>query len=277
MIDLHTHSTCSDGSLSPKELIEKAHEIGLCAIAITDHDTVDGIEEFQNTAKLYPNLRAINGCELAVSVPNADIEILALNIKNINAFQKREVELLKIRNNANFERLEKLQKIGIEISIDDIYKNSDGSAKKVVGRPHFAKVLVEKKYAKNKQEAFDKYLSEGCVGYIPKNNPDWKSTLEFIVENGAISSIAHPIHSMLNDIELVDFLTEAKKFVLHALECYHSDHNLRQIDKYLAITEMLGLKATGGSDFHGENKKNIALGTGKGQLNIPDELLDIFD
>ena len=146
MIDLHCHSTASDGTDSPSRIIEKAHEIGLTAIALTDHDVVDGLAEFQAAAAKYPGLWAVNGTELAVDCPGASVEILALDIKDVNPFRGRQKKLIAFRNQALVERIDKLNGLGIEITAEDVYLKPDGSCRSVVGRPHIAAVLLEKGY-----------------------------------------------------------------------------------------------------------------------------------
>ncbi len=276
MIDLHSHSTCSDGSDSPTEIIRKANEIGLSAIALTDHDVVDGLEEFQAAAAKYPNLWAINGSELAVSHPKADIEILALDIKDIPAFKKRQEMLVKIRDEANVERAELLRKVGVEVELDEIYTDKNGNRRKLVGRPHFAEYLLKKGYVNTFQEAFEKYIGNNCPAYIPKRNPPLRDTIEFIVEHNAIPSLAHPIHTKVDDDALLALLKEMKEYGLQAMECYHSDHSPELTEKYLAMAKKVGLFSTGGSDYHGGAHPTVRLGCGRGSLCIPDELLAPF-
>lgn len=276
MIDLHTHSTCSDGSDSPSEIIRKAHEIGLTAIALTDHDVVDGLEEFQAAARQFPDLWAINGSELAVSHPQADIEILALDIKDIAAFKKRQEMLVKIRDDANAERAELLRKVGVEVDLEEIYTDKNGCRRKLVGRPHFAEYLMKKGYVATFQEAFEKYIGNNCPAYIPKRNPPLRDTIEFIAGHNAVPSLAHPIHTKVDDETLLALLKEMKGYGLQGMECYHSDHSPEQIQKYLGMAKKVGLFSTGGSDYHGRAHPDVKLGIGKGTLNIPDELLAPF-
>lgn len=276
MIDLHCHSTASDGTDTPSQIIEKAHKIGLKAIALTDHDVIDGLEEFQKAAALYPDLWAINGTELAVAHPQAEIEILALNIQNIAPFKERQKKLIQARDEAHKLRLELLKNEGIELTTDDLYFDEKGNRRTVVGRPHIAMAMLKKGYVTNIQEAFDKYLKKGCRAYVPKQNPPLRETIEFIVENGAVASLAHPVHTRVEDEELFKLLKEMKSYGLQAVECYHSDHSSAQINKYLFMAEKLELASTGGSDYHGTIHPDVELGFGKGELNIPDSLLEIF-
>ena len=241
MIDLHCHSTASDGTDSPSRIVEKAHEIGLSAIALTDHDVVDGLTEFQVAAAKYPNLKAINGTELAVDCSGASIEILALDIKDIEPFRERQKDLIAFRDQVLAERVEKLNNIGIEITADDVYRKPDGSRRRVVGRPHIATVLLEKGFVATIQEAFELYLKRGAAAYVPKRNPPLRETIEFIRSHNAIASLAHPIHSRLDDESLFSLLKKMKDYGLQAIECYHSDQSPADTQKYLRIAQKLDL------------------------------------
>lgn len=276
MIDLHCHSTFSDGTDTPTQIIEQAHKIGLTAIALTDHDVIDGLEEFQSAANLYPDLWAINGAELAVSHPQFEIEVLALNITDIAPFKKRQKKLIQARDDAQSLRVKQLQKIGLDIDLEEVYLDENGNRRTVVGRPHLAALLLQKGYVTTIQEAFDKYLKFGCPGYVPKQNPPLRETVEFIVSNHAVASLAHPIHTRAVDDELLNLLKEMKGYGLQAMECYHSDHSEALTCKYLEMAKKMELFATGGSDYHGSIHPNVKLGYGKGNLNLPDSLLEIF-
>lgn len=276
MIDLHCHSTASDGTDSPTRIIEKAHEIGLAAIALTDHDVVDGLDEFQAAAAKYPDLWAINGTELAVDCPGASVEILALDIKDTAPFRERQKKLIVFRDQALAERLSKLNELGLEITADDVYLKPDGSRRNVVGRPHIAAALLQKGYVATIQEAFERYLKRGAAAYVPKRNPPLRETIEFICRHNAVASLAHPIHTRLDDESLFNLLKKMKDYGLQAMECYHSNHTPADTQKYLQMAKRLGLFATGGSDYHGAVHPDIALGRGKSSLNMPDLLLQPF-
>ena len=276
MIDLHCHSTASDGTDSPTEIIKKAHKIGLTAIALTDHDVVDGLAEFQTAAVNYPDLLAISGTELAVECPRASIEILALDIKDTEPFHQRQKKLINFRDEVLKERISLLNKLGIEITTEELYLKEDGSKRTVVGRPHIAALMLKKGYVSSIQEAFDKYLRRGAPAYVQKKNPPLRETIEFIVEHNAIASLAHPIHTRLSDDDLFELLKKMKNYGLQAMECYHSDQTAADTQKYLQMAQYLGLFSTGGSDYHGSIHPDIELGKGKGSLSMPDSLLEPF-
>lgn len=276
MIDLHCHSTASDGTDSPTKIIEKAHQIGLTAIALTDHDVVDGLAEFQTAAANYPDLLAISGTELAVECPGASIEILALDIKDTEPFHQRQKKLLNFRDEVLKERVSLLNKLGLEITTEELHLKDDGSKRTVVGRPHIAALMLKKGYVSSIQEAFDKYLRRGAPAYVQKKNPPLRETIEFIAEYNAIPSLAHPIHTRLSDDDLFELLKKMKNYGLQAMECYHSDQTAADTQKYLQMAKYLGLFSTGGSDYHGSIHPDIELGKGKGNLSIPDSLLEPF-
>ena len=276
MIDLHCHSTASDGTDSPTKIIEKAHKIGLKAIALTDHDVIDGLAEFQTAAANYPDLLAISGTELAVEHPGASIEILALDIKDTEPFHMRQKKLISFRDEVLKERVFLLNKLGFEITAEELYQKDDGSKRTVVGRPHIAALMLKKGYVSSIQEAFDKYLRRGAPAYVQKKNPPLRETIEFIVEHNAIPSLAHPIHTRLSDDDLFELLKKMKNYGLQAMECYHSDQTAADTQKYLQMAKYLGLFSTGGSDYHGSIHPDIELGKGKGNLSIPDSLLEPF-
>lgn len=276
MIDLHCHSTASDGTDSPTEIIEKAHQIGLTAIALTDHDVIDGLAEFQAAAANHPDLLAISGTELAVECPGASIEILALDIKDTEPFHQRQKKLLNFRDEVLKERVSLLNKLGLEITTEELYLKDDGLKRTVVGRPHIAALMLKKGYVSSIQEAFDKYLRRGAPAYVQKKNPPLRETIEFIVEHNAIPSLAHPIHTRLSDDDLFELLKKMKNYGLQAMECYHSNQTAADTQKYLQMAQYLGLFSTGGSDYHGSIHPDIELGKGKGNLSIPDSLLEPF-
>ena len=204
MIDLHSHSTASDGQLSPSALVDKAVRIGLSALALTDHDVVSGLDEFQKQADLYPKFKAINGCELGAK-HYANIEIIALDIPDITPFAEREKKLIDIRNNANKERLEKLASLGMKIDYDEIAFDENGKVRTLIGKPHIVDAMLKHGYISEHAEGYKKYLNKGCPAYVKKQDPDWKETISFIKENGAVAVLAHPRFTGLDGKDLFDF------------------------------------------------------------------------
>lgn len=273
MIDLHTHSTASDGTFSPQELIQAAVKKGLKAIALTDHDSVEGIETFQKEATLYSHITAVNGAELAVSYPEAEIEIIALNIQNLSPFQGRQIKQIQKRMEIALERLKKLSEYGMQLCFNDVALDYNGHKRSQIGKPHIVTALLQKGFIHTRQEGFA-LLSKNGPAYVPKKDPDLKETISFIRENGAMAILAHPCHTKLTNAQLYKALESMQKMGLSGIEVFHSDQNPQQTSDYFHMARNLGLLVSGGSDFHGTYKPEIQLGSGKGKLHVPDMLLE---
>lgn len=273
MIDLHTHSTFSDGSYTPTELITKADKIGLTAIALTDHDSVNGCSEFQQAAKHYPNLLAINGCEFKVDHP-ADIEIIALNITDLSPYFERQIELLNNRKNTCYARLEKLNRLGYDISWEQIAFDENGVPRQTIAKPHIVNVLFSTGQIPDKEFAYKKLLDKGCPAYVESKAPSVENTIDFIRQTGAVSILAHPCLIKLKGQDLFNEITKFKKLGLQGMEVQHSDMTFEQMQEYNQIADTLGLLKSGGSDFHGEScHPGVELGKGRGQVNLPHEYI----
>jgi predicted metal-dependent phosphoesterase TrpH len=271
MIDLHSHSNASDGALSPTELVKYAREKGLVAIAITDHDTVEGVEEALTAGKEFA-LEVVPGIEISAEFPEETMHILGYYmdskdqkfIDNISVLQKARAE-------RNPRIVKNLQKLGLNIEYDEILKEA-GSGQ--VGRPHFAKVLLNKGYVKTTQQAFNRYLKKGAPGYEDKFRFQPEAAISHILSAGGLPVLAHPATLRCKTED--DLETEIKKLIsygLKGIEAYYSDHTNSQTEVYIKLADKYGLFITGGSDFHGHNVKGIDLGTGKGKLDVPYEFL----
>ena len=276
MIDLHTHSTASDGAFSPTELIQKAHQIGLTAIALTDHDVVSGIPEFQQAARQYPHLTPISGSELGAHHPEDEIEIIAMDIpdKALPAFMERQKKLLQIRQQANLERLVKLNALGFDLTLDELSVDQNGQKRTQIGKPHIATALWKKGYVSDTQEAFQKYLNRGGPAYVKKKDPDFIETISFIRDNGAVPVLAHPVFVHPKNLSLADLIHDLKKNGLMGMEIFHSMHTIENRREYLALARQFGLMVSGGSDFHGGPDRTAQLGIVRHNLAIPDFILD---
>ena len=273
MIDLHTHSTSSDGTYSPSELIEEACLIVLKALALTDHDVVDGLEEFQRAAQKHPELITVNGCELGVKF-KTHVEILALNIKDFAPYLERQEKLLEIRRQTNLKRIELLNKAGVPIRYEDVAFDEKGQKRNMVSQPHFAEWLLKNGFIQSEREAYTRFLGKECPAYVKKPDPDLEETIRFIADSGAVPSMAHPYLERLEKNELFELLKELKSYGLRGIECYHSDQTPEQTRLYLNMARDLGLLVSGGSDYHGKAHPDVHMGVGKGNLNIPDMLLE---
>ncbi|WP_317366549.1 PHP domain-containing protein [uncultured Tyzzerella sp.] len=257
MIDLHTHSTYSDGTYSPKDLIELAYKNGIKAIAITDHDTIEGISYAKEKAKEL-NIELINGVEFSANYKGIEIHILGyfLDITNKNLLNLLK-DLEKTRNKRNLELIEKLNNIGLDISFDYV-KSLSGSG--LITKAHFATALVKKGYAKTRNDAFSLYLGKGKPAYVQRVLISYKDAINFIHNANGISVLAHPIIYKLSEMDLELAIKDLKHSGLNGIECYYPSNTLKQTNFLLSLAKKYNLKVTGGSDFHGENRPNVSLG-----------------
>jgi len=277
MIDLHTHSTHSDGFLTPTELLSDALKVGLSAIALTDHDAVSGLAELHKAAK-NKKITIVNGAELSVYYPDTDMEIIALDIpeESLQAFAFYQEEEVVRREQLARRRVDLLKNAGYNITYEEVAYDVKGNLRTQIRRPHFADLLLKKGYIKSIDEAYTKIFAKNCVCYV-ENNPWFVSeTIKFIRDNGAKAILAHPIHTKHIGHDLFDLIKELKSYGLSGIEVFHSSHPKKERLEYLEIIRELGLISGGGSDFHGgtahpENK----LGTGRNNnLNIPEIVLE---
>jgi predicted metal-dependent phosphoesterase TrpH len=262
-IDLHTHSTASDGTLRPAELVELAVAAGLKAIALTDHDTVQGLSEACAAGRDL-GLEVIGGCELSVDSPHGNMHLLALWLperpSHLQATLDHLTQLRKLRNEAIIRNL---NGYGVEIAYADLEAITDGGS---IGRPHIARLLVEKGLAVNFQDAFLNWLRPGTKGYAPKEKLSPHRAIELLKEEQATVILAHPCTLRLGEDELETVLRELKDFGLDGVEVFYSMHTQAQTNTYAGLCRKLDLLPSAGSDFHGDNKPGIALGRGKGGL-----------
>ena len=275
MIDLHMHSTASDGTCSPTELVEKIASIGLKAAALTDHDVVDGCEEFVESASKL-GIIAINASELSADYPRVPMEIVALDIpkKNLSAFKERQKVMIEERFRIARERLYLLDKLGIHLEWEDIAYYENGKPRNQIGKPHIVEAMLKKGYIKGWDEGFDKYLNKGCPAHVIKKEPLFKDVISFVLDNGAVPVLAHPIHTKKEGKDLFNLLEDLKIHGLKGIEVFHSDHSAGLKNDYLQMIEVLNLISSGGSDFHGGAHPEVRIGVGKGDLRVPDVVLD---
>nr|WP_083436982.1 PHP domain-containing protein [Thermincola ferriacetica] len=271
LIDLHVHTTASDGTLTPAELIRYARGRNLAAVAITDHDTIDGLPEALKEAK-QQGFELIPGVEISVEHPAGEMHILGYFV-DINNRELAEAlqELRRYREERNPRMLQKLRDLGMDISMAEVAEKAGG---KVVGRPHFAAVMVEKGYVASFEEAFDKYLGAGKAAYVKKEKLTPRQGIELIQKAGGIPVLAHPKYLGYNSIELlIEELKNLKGYGLQGIEAYYSAYSPEETELYLKLAGDYGLLVTGGTDFHGSNKPEIEIGIGCGNLRIPYEIL----
>lgn len=271
-IDLHTHSTASDGTMSPTELVKHAKEVGLDAIALTDHDTFSGVAEAVEAGKKY-GVEVIPGAELSLESPDGVgwIHVVALWLppepkELADAFEW----VIEGRLNRNHEIVEKLRSLGVNASYESIAARAQGT----IGRPHFAQELVALGVVSSINEAFKVWLGDDGRAYVPKRKLKPKQAFDILDAIGATSILAHPFALGLNTDDTEKLVRDLQALGLDGMEVYYSEHNEADTKKYKAMAERLGLLISGGSDFHGSVKPKIALGKGKGALHVPNELLE---
>lgn len=250
--DLHVHSTASDGLLEPEELIKRSVELGLKAMALTDHDTVDGLPAAREAATQH-GLTLIPGIELSCGWEGRDnsIHVLGLFIREDTP---EMLALLAEQKEARYHRALKivqlLQKSGLEVG--ELHEQFVNSKDKILGRPHIARFLVEKGYIKDFQEAFERYLTRGKPAYVPKDNVLPEKGIEIIHSSGGIAIIAHP--GLIPDWEAVWAIIGDMNW--NGIETYYSEHKNSEVEKFRNIVEQKGWLSTGGSDYHGDYGKH---------------------
>ena len=265
-VDLHLHTTASDGVLSPSTIVRYAKGKGLKAIAITDHDTIDGnAEALDEGAKL--GLEVIPGVEISAQFDLGSMHILGFFIDIGNKGLKERLSLLQeTRAKRNPKMVQKLRELGVEISYDEVVHASGGGQ---VGRPHFAHVLLKKGYVSTVQEAFDQYLGKGAPAYVNKFRFDPKEAMGLIREAQGIPVLAHPFTLHIpSPHQLSAILAELVQLGLMGIEISYPEHTEDQISLYKDLAEKHGLLVTGGSDYHGIEADKVEIGIGWGDMRL---------
>ncbi len=269
-IDLHTHSTASDGSDSPRELVRKARDIGLAAIAITDHDTVDGVAEALDEGRKL-DFEVVPGIELSTDFRGKTIHVLGYFIDHHNAFLLEKLGWAQRQREARNEKMvARFRELGVDITLDEVSAEAGGD---VIGRPHFAVLLQKKKVVASTSEAFREFLGEGAKAYLPKMRFDAPTAISLIRAAGGLPVFAHPIMTGWTPLEIDDAVAELQTLGLAGVEVFYTHHNPSQTLILYDITKRRGLLPTGGSDYHGNIKPHIRLGFGVGDLAVPASFL----
>ena len=274
-IDLHVHSSASDGSFTPTEVVNLAKESGLSEFALTDHDTVDGVELALAHAKQIGGITVIPGTELSCYYGNREIHIVGLFVNHKDEVFLSELQKLKDAREARNERMvQNFVDAGIELTVEEL---KHGNPNSVITRAHFARVLTEKGYCRDKNEAFEKYLGIGCPFYLPKPKVTPEHVLKMITDAGGTAILAHPYSYKLSKSEVETLLDYLIPLGLSGMECYYSTYDNGQTQELRSIAYQKGLLVSGGSDFHGIVKPDIAIGIGRGNLRVPEKLLDLIN
>ena len=272
VIDLHAHTTHSDGSSTPTELIALSSSKRARAVAVTDHDTVSAIVEARAAADRY-GIEFVAGIEISAEYSPGTMHILGYFIDcESTELAKKLEELRKAREARNPQIASRLQSLGFDISYDEVVRLAGNQ---VVGRPHFARLLIEKGYVATMQEAFDRFLKKDADAYVAKARLSPREAIALIHEAGGVAVLAHPYQLKLSSYEEVDALVgELADLGLDGIEAVYSRHSADERTKYSEVASRHGLLITGGSDYHGTYKPDIDIVSGLGDLAVPYELLE---
>jgi len=289
MIDLHVHSTRSDGTYTPTELVDYAIEKGLTAFALTDHDTIDGLTEAITYADKLRNRQSIGtdsdaqaipaarvpevipGIEFSTEYHGKDVHILGLYIDYHNrSFTQNLQDFVDSRVTRNEKMCRLLQEHGISVSYEALLAEFPDA---VITRAHYARYLISRGYVKSISEAFDRYVGDYASCYVPREKVTPIQAVKLILEAGGIPILAHPILYRMSDAHLNQLTAELTEAGLMGIEAIYSTYKPTEERQIRALADKYGLHLSGGSDFHGSNKPGLDLGTGYGKLYIPDDIL----
>jgi predicted metal-dependent phosphoesterase TrpH len=270
--DLHLHSTASDGTDSPRDLMHIVAHAGLMGAALMDHDTLSGINDARQASHELA-IAFIPGTELSVDHKLADgsrvkIHMLAYGIEPVNGPLQNKLEWLREgRDERNPKIVEKLQELGYNISMDDVLEQAGGTA---VGRPHIADALVAKGRFTDRAEVFDGLLNDGGVAYVERRRLTATQAIKLSSASGGVTVIAHPNTMGIHGDVFIEALDELRLAGLVGIEAHHPLHDIALRKQLSGIAGDMGLIATGGSDYHGTGKKGYSVGIGRGDLRIPE-------
>lgn len=271
LIDLHVHSTASDGTLSPSELVSMARATGISLLSLTDHDTTNGLKEFEQ-ACLVSGVAGLYGIELSAEY-YCSVHILGYGIDHEDSsFQKTLATIRRYRDERNAAICGKLRSLGLEIALEEVQAESKG---KVIARPHIANALLKKGYVSSLKEAFDKYLGKGAPAYVPRKTLMPEDCITLIRKAKGLPVLAHPGAVCLDTESFELLLRQLKDLGLWGLECYSSHHRADEIFNFLRMSAKFKLKPTAGSDFHGSIRPEVKMGIDVPDDIIPDELFSL--
>lgn len=270
-IDLHTHSLCSDGAQTPADVVRTAKEAGLSAIALSDHDNIDGVQEAMDAGKAM-GVEVIPAVELSAQ-SDTELHILGYFIDIHNKrLQDTMKYALQVRDERQEETCRKLREQGFDITMEEARAEAHGNP--VLCRAHFAQIMVRKGYAESVKDAFNRYLSVGCYAYSNRQALTGPEAVSVIREAGGIAVAAHLHLIKMPDEQLREYLKSLIPYGLDGVEGYYTDYTPDMQTRYQAMAKELGLVISGGTDYHGANKPHITIGKGRGNLEIPYSVLD---
>lgn len=282
MIDLHVHSSCSDGTFSPKELVEYALTHDISAFALTDHDTVEGLDEAISHAQELSGkvceknpagnlLEVVPGIEFSTEYEGKDIHIVGLFIDyKSDLFRRQIASFVESRNTRNEKMCALLSRHGIDITYTALQDAFPGA---VITRAHYAKYLLEHGYVKSMSEAFDRYLGDHAPCFVPREKVTPAQAIRLILAVGGVPVLAHPTLYHMGRERLENLVAELKAAGLLAIEGLYSTYTPAETREMQTLAKKSGLLISGGSDFHGANKPGLSFGAGYGKLFLPEEIL----
>jgi len=273
VVDLHSHSTASDGSETPSALVEMAVSIGLSRLALTDHDTLEGIPEARAAAETA-DIELIPGTELSLDYEGGMHLVVLWLEPGEGPLQDRLVSLQAGRSQRNAAIVDLLVGLGMPITLEELAEEGGGGS---VGRPHIAAVMMQKGYVSSVAEAFDLWLSAGKPAYSGRPRMTPEEAISLAVASGGVPILAHPHTLGINRAdEMAQLLTRLRSAGLVGLEAFCAGYRRHEREGYADLARRFGLVASGGSDYHGSYKPGLALGTGYGDLEVPDSAVDLL-
>ena len=271
-VDLHTHSTASDGTYSPSELIDYAYQKGLSAIALTDHDTVAGLSEAIVRGEQYPELEVIPGIEYATVRNGKDIHIVGLYIDFQNEKYLKSLQaFIDSRTERNRKMCQKLTDAGMPVTYEELVEANPGA---VITRAHFGRLLLSKGYTTSIKEAFDRYIGDYCPYFVPREKITPEMAIDQILSAGGIPILAHPVLYGLGKDAMDELVHDMKDAGIVGIEALYGTYTAQDERDMKALAIKYDLLISGGSDFHGKNKPHIELGSGTGRMVVPYEVLE---
>jgi hypothetical protein len=268
MVDLHTHSTVSDGSDPPARIPELAAAAGCSAVALTDHDRLDGLAEARGRAQAL-GVDLVPGCEVSCEWAPGTLHVLVYFVEpGEGPLQDELARLQADRDERNRQMIDRLSAAGLPVTLDELEAEAGGMG---AGRPHIASILVRKGVVGSVQEAFDRYLARGKPGYVSKARVSPRKVAEEARRSGGVAVLAHPLSLQLDEPGLASAVAELADAGLAGLEARYGRYSPDERAGLADLARRHGLVATGGSDYHGTYKPDLAVGTGRGDLSVPDD------
>jgi hypothetical protein len=273
MVDLHTHSTVSDGSDPPARIPELAAAAGCSAVALTDHDRLDGLAEARARAQAL-GVELVPGCEVSCEWAPGTLHVLVYFVEpGEGPLQEELARLQADRAERNRQMIDRLAAAGLPVTLEELEAEAGGEG---AGRPHMASILVRKGIVGSVQEAFDRYLARGKPGYVSKARLSPRTVAELARGSGGVAVLAHPLSLQLGEPELASAVAELADAGLSGLEALYGRYSPEEREGLARVAHRHGLVVTGGSDHHGTFKPDLTVGTGRGDLSVPDSTVTVL-